>query len=302
MKALANFILRGPSQAILVAVGMAVLAMMLPPLSLLSGAVIALVTLRNGPRSGVVVMLGSTAFVALLAYISLGNMLPGIVFLAMLWLPLWILGWVLRETRALALATAAAGMLGIVGVAVMYTMVGDVTSWWQQVLMTMFKPAMEAGGPFADAADVQVILADLSKIMTGIAAAGMTLNAVMCLYLARAWQAQLFNPGGFREEFHALRLGQGLAMISLGFVALSLVPLGVVSHMAGEIVIVILSLYVLQGLALLHAVVAQRNMHIAWLVVMYLLILFVLPQLTVLVALMGLADTWVDFRRRLQKN
>jgi uncharacterized protein YybS (DUF2232 family) len=138
--------------------------------------------------------------------------------------------------------------------------------------------------------------------MTGIAAAGMSLNALMCLYLARAWQAQLFNPGGFREEFHALRLGQGLAMLSLVFIALSLLPLGVVSHMAGEIVIVILSLYVLQGLALLHAIVAQRKLHIAWLVVLYLVMLFVLPQLMVLVAMMGLVDTWADFRRRLQKN
>ena len=72
MKALASFILRGPSQAILVAVGTAVLAMMLPPLSVISGAVVALVTLRAGIPGGIV-MLGSAAFVALLAYVSLGN-------------------------------------------------------------------------------------------------------------------------------------------------------------------------------------------------------------------------------------
>lgn len=302
MKALATFILRGSSQAILVAVGTAVLAMMLPPLSVVSGAVIALVTLRSGPRPGAVVMIGSTAFVALLAYISLGNVLPALAFLALLWLPLWILGWVLRNSRSLALATATAGMLGIVGVVAVYATVGDVSAWWQQFLMNIFKPAMEAGGPLADSARVETIFAELSKIMTGIAAAGMSLNALMCLYLARAWQAQLFNPGGFREEFHALRLGQGLAMVSLVFIALSLLPLGVVAHMAGEIVIVILSLYVLQGLALLHAIVAQRKLHIAWLVVLYLVMMFVLPQLMVLVAVLGLVDTWADFRRRLQKN
>jgi hypothetical protein len=301
MKALTNFILRGPSQAILVAVGAAVLAMMLPPLSVVSGAVIALVTLRKGPRPGVVTMFGSTAFVMLLAYMSLGNVMPALVFLALLWLPLWILGWVLRDSRSLALTTAVAGGLGIVAVVAVYAIVGDVSSWWQQVLMTVFEPAIEAGGPLADRATVEPILAELSRIMTGVAAAGMSLNALMCLYLARAAQAQLFNPGGFREEFHALRLGRGLAMVSLGFIALSLVPLGVVSHMAGEIVIVILSLYVLQGLALLHAIVAQRKLHIAWLVVLYLVMLFVLPQLMVLVAVLGLVDTWADFRRRLQK-
>ncbi|NOX92061.1 MAG: DUF2232 domain-containing protein [Gammaproteobacteria bacterium] len=296
---MATFILRGPSQAILVAVGTAVLAMILPPLSVLSGAAVALVTLRNGPRSGAMVMLGSTAFVALMAWLSLGNVLPGVVFLAVLWLPVWVLGWVLREMRSLALAATVAGMLGIVGVLAIYAIVGDVSVWWQQILLAMFEPAMEANGPLADRAAVEAILADLSRVMTGIAAAGVSLNVLLCLFLARAWQAQLYNPGGFREEFHALRLGQGLALVSLGFIALSLLPLGVVSHMAGEIVIVILSLYVLQGLALLHSIVARRGLHVAWLVVLYLVMLFIMPHLIVLVAVMGLVDTWADFRRRL---
>ena len=298
MKALASFILRGPSQAILVAVGTAVLAMMLPPLSVISGAVVALVTLRAGIRPGGIVMLGSAAFVALLAYVSLGNLLIGGLFLIVLWLPIWILAWVLRETRSLAWATSVAGVLGIIGVLVTYALVGDVSAWWEQTLRTMFEPAMAAGGPLADRETVLAILANLAKIMTGVAAAGMTLNALMCLYLARAWQAQLYNPGGFRDEFHELRMGQRTAVASLACIAVSLLPLGGLSHMAGEIVIVILSLYVLQGLALIHAIVARRQLHMAWLVVLYLVMLFVLPQLMVLVAVLGLIDTWADFRRR----
>jgi uncharacterized protein YybS (DUF2232 family) len=177
--------------------------------------------------------------------------------------------------------------------------VGDVTAWWEQVLLTMFKPAMEAGGPLADREAVEGILANLARIMSGVAAAGMTLNALMCLYLARAMQAQLYNPGGFRDEFYELRLGQRIAMASLAFIVVSLLPLGEFSHMAGEIVIVILSLYVIQGLALIHAIVARRQLHVAWLVVLYLVMLFVLPQLMALVAVLGLIDTWADFRRRI---
>lgn len=299
MKALAAFILRGPSQAILVAVGTAVLAMMLPPLSVVSGAVVALVTLRSGVRSGALVMLGSAAFVALLAYMSLGNAWIGSMFLLVLWLPLWILAWVLRESRSLTLATTLAGVIGIVGVLVVYALVGDVTAWWEQILLTLFEPAMEAGGPLADREAVVAILASIARIMTGIAAAGMTLNAVMCLYLARGWQAQLYNPGGFRDEFYELRMGQRIALVSLGFIVVTLLPLGVLSHMAGEIVIVIMSLYVLQGLALIHAIVARRQLHKAWLIVLYLVMLFVLPQLMALVAVLGLVDTWADFRRRI---
>ena len=298
MKSIASFILRGPTQAMLVAVATGVLAMMMPPLSILSGAAVALTTLRAGMRSGAVVMLGSTAFVAILTWLSLGNALPALMFLAVLWLPLWLLAWVLRETRSLALTTITAGILGVVGIIVTYLILGDVTSWWEEVLMTLFEPAMEAGGPLADPELVEKVLADLSEVMTGIAAAGFALNTVMCLYLARGWQAQLFNPGGFRSEFYELRFGFKAAVVSLAVIVISMVPMGGISVVATEIMIVALGLYVIQGLAMVHAVVAIRKMHIAWLIGVYMVAFFILPQLMAVIALLGLADTWVDFRQR----
>ncbi len=298
MKSLASFILRGQNQAILVAVGAGVLAMMMPPLSMLSGAAVALTTLRSGMRSGAVVMLGSTAFVAGLAWLSLGNALPALMFLGMLWLPLWVLGWVLRETRSLALTSIAASVFAIIGIIATYLILGDVTSWWKETLTALFEPAMEAGGPLADPELVEKVLADLSKVMTGIAAAGFMLNTIMCLYLARGWQAQLFNPGGFRSEFHELRFGYKAAMVSMAVIVLSMLPLGGLSHMATEIMIVVLSLYIIQGLAMIHAVVAIKKMHVAWLIGVYMVTFFILPQLMAVVALLGLVDTWVDFRQR----
>jgi len=297
MKSLASFILRGQNQAILVAVATGVLAMMMPPLSLLSGAAVALTTLRSGMRSGAVVMLGSTAFVAGLTWLSLGNVLPALMFLAVLWLPLWVLGWVLRETRSLALTTIAASVLGIVGIIATYLILGDVSSWWKEVLLAMAEPAMEAGGPLEPEV-VEQAMASMSKVMTGVAAAGFMLNTIMCLYLARGWQAQLFNPGGFSSEFHELRFGVKAAMVSMAVIVLSMVPLGGISNVATEIMIVVLSLYVIQGLAMIHAVIAIRKMHAAWLIGVYMVTFFILPQLMVVVALLGLVDTWVDFRQR----
>ncbi|MEE8379214.1 MAG: DUF2232 domain-containing protein [Gammaproteobacteria bacterium] len=297
MKSLASFILRGQNQAILVAVATGVLAMMMPPLSLLSGATVALTTLRSGMRSGAVVMLGSTAFVAGLTWLSLGNVLPALMFLAILWLPLWVLGWVLRETRSLALTTIAAGALGIVGIIATYLIFGDTSSWWEEVLLAMAEPAMEVGGPLEPEV-VEQAMASMAKVMTGVVAAGLILNAIMCLYLARGWQAQLFNPGGFSSEFHELRFGYKAAMVSMAVIVFSMVPLGGLSSMATEIMIVVLSLYVIQGLAMIHAVIAIRKMHVAWLIGIYMVTFFILPQLMVVVALLGLVDTWVDFRQR----
>jgi hypothetical protein len=299
MKALASFILRGPSQAMLVTVAAVVLAMVLPPLSLVSGAAVALTTLRLGARAGAVVLVGSTVFVGALAWLSLGNALPALVFLAAFWLPVWLLSWLLRESRSLAMATLVAGALGLAGVLLTYLLLGDVSDWWQQVLLTLFEPAIQAGGALADREMVTAMLANIAHMMTGIAAAGMVLNAILCLYLARGWQAQLFNPDGFRSEFYALRLGRWPALLTLAMFVAVLLPLGLASYLAGEMVIVLLTLYLLQGLAMIHTIVAKRHMHLAWLVVLYLVMLFVLPQLMAVVAVLGLLDTWLDFRRRI---
>lgn len=298
MKSLASFILRGPGQAILVTAGTGVLAMMLPPLSLISGAAVALTTMRAGPRSGVMVMLGSTAFVALIAWVSLGSVLPGLMFLGVMWLPLWILGWVLRESRSLALTILVAGVVGVLGIFAVYLILGDTASWWEEVLLTLSEPALQTGSPL-EPEEVELAMATLSRVMTGIAAAGMVLNSLLCLFLARGWQAQLYNPGGFRSEFYELRLGKGAALASLAVIVLTMLPMGGLSGVATEVMIVVLSLYVVQGLAMIHAIIAMKKLHVAWLIALYLVAFFVLPQLMALVALAGLIDTWVDFRQRI---
>jgi hypothetical protein len=273
----------------------------LPPLSILSAAALALVTLRLGGQYGAVVMLAAAAIVAGLSYVSLGSAVPALMFLAALWLPLWLLAWVLRAGRSLSLASTVAGILGLVGVLLAHLLLGDMTAWWHQVLLNIFEPAMKAGGPLADRETVTRLLAGIARFMTGLMAAGVVLNAIMCLYLARGWQAALYNPGGFRSEFHELRLGQGMAWLTVLVIAGYVAPLGGVSHVAGDMVVVMLSLFLLQGLAMAHAVVAIRNMHMAWLVGLYVIVFFALPQLMAVLALMGLADTWFDFRRRLAK-
>lgn len=299
MKMLASYVMRGYSQALLVVVGFAVLSLVLPPLSIISGAAVALVTLRLGSQRGAATMAGATALVALLATLSLGSALPALMFLAALWLPLWIAGWVLRASRSLAMASAVIGFLGLAGVLAMHLVMGDMSAWWRQVLLTIFEPAMQAGGPLADRETVMGILDSIARFMTGIMAAGVVLNALTCLLLARGWQASLYNPGGFRNEFYELRLGRGMGGLTLAIAGLFLLPLEALSPAAGDMMIVVLSLYLLQGMAIAHAIVAMRKLHIAWLVGLYVMVFFALPQLMAVVAMIGLADTWLDLRRRL---
>lgn len=297
MKALASFILRGQSQAMLVTVGFAVLSLALPPSSILSGAAVALVTLRHGMQAGVVLMAGATLAVGLLAVFSLGNPAPALMFLTALWLPLWILASLLRASRSLSLSLMLAGGLGLLGVLLMYLLLDDVAGWWHGILLQIFNPVMDEAG-LADRDVILAALEGISRVMTGMMAAGLVLNTIICLFLARGWQAQLFNPGGFRQEFQQLRMGRSLSGATVVLVLLYVLQIGAISSMAADMLIVLLSLYMLQGLALAHAVVAMKQLHIGWLIGLYVLAFVVLPQLMLAVAAVGLLDTWVDLRRR----
>ncbi len=298
MKALASFILRGQSQAILVTVGFAVLSLALPLFGVLSGAAVALVTLRHGMQAGVVLMAGATLVVGLLAAFSLGNPAPALMFLAALWLPLWMLGSLLRASRSLPLTLMLAGGLGLLGVLVVYLLLDDVAGWWHGILLQIFNPVMDEAG-LADRDAILAALESVSRVMTGMMAAGMVLNAIICLFLARGLQALLFNPGGFREEFQQLRMGRSLSGITLLLALLYVLQMGAISSMAADMLIVLLSLYMVQGLALAHAVVAMKQLHIAWLIGLYVVAFVVLPQLVLAVAAVGLLDTWVDLRQRI---
>jgi uncharacterized protein YybS (DUF2232 family) len=149
----------------------------------------------------------------------------------------------------------------------------------------------EQAGEWRDTLD------QMANVMTGIMCAAFVFSAVLSLLLARWWQAQLYNPGGFRDEFHRLRLGRPLALAVLALMAASLLPLGGASALGRDMVMVVLMMYMLQGLAVIHAVVAKRGASNAWLVATYVLLAIALPQVAMLLAIAGLMDTWLNLRR-----
>ncbi|GAA0619342.1 hypothetical protein GCM10009016_04560 [Halomonas beimenensis] len=132
-------------------------------------------------------------------------------------------------------------------------------------------------------------------LIGGVTGLVVLLAAVACLALARGWQAGLYNPGGFREEFHALRLaprellvlaGVGGAGMVLGLPALGMllwVPL------------------LVAGIALVHGVIGLKGMNGLWLVAFYVLLITTWPMILI-VLLAALIDSFADFRARLGRS
>ena len=298
MKALAAYIMKGRAQAIAIAAGFAVLSLIFPLLGLLSGAAVGLVTLRSGPSAGLLLTVATILVIAAIASLTaMPLLLPTILSLVVLLLLVWVAGSVLRYTRSLTQSIAVVSIAGMMFIVVFHLSVGDPAAWWQSHFDEFFAQATESM-----MMDQQVVfkqnLETWSEIMTGFVTMAFLLNVIFSLFIARAWQAMLYNPGGFRQEFHGLQFGKRIAIFSLVVATLALIPENIIGYISKDLLMVVMMVYVLQGVAVVHALVALKGLHWAWLIGLYLLV-FLMSQL---VAITGYIDTWLDFRKRALKK
>lgn len=295
MRALASFIMSGRSRAALVAAGCALLFLLAPPLLVVSGAAVALVTLRRGALEGGVVLAVASLGSAMLAWLVFSTPVPLLAVLPLFWLPLWLLALVLRVTVSLARTLQAAALLGAVAVLLFYLLLGDPTLWWGQWLDGIRASVAAAGDAQQQAALEQWLqaLAVWAPLLPGMLVVSVLVWVLLGLLLARWWQALLYNPGGFRSEFHELRLGRPMAAGALGVMALAWLT-GL--PLLGNLVLVLVMIYAVQGVAVVHGLAGLRRLAGIWLVAFYLLLLFTWE----LVALLGMADAWADFRARVK--
>jgi len=117
---------------------------------------------------------------------------------------------------------------------------------------------------------------------------------IVALMVARHYQAMLYNPGGFKAEFHALRPDPRVTL------ALFALVVGGLAGVAGleDWVTLLCLVPILTGLSVIHAMVADRQAGGVWLVLAYLALLFMPP----VIVMLGFADSVVDFRRRYKRT
>jgi hypothetical protein len=297
LQSLAQFTMRGRWQAAGVIALLSVAALMLPPFSYLASGVIVLFTLRMGPKEGMKVVVATTALFTLLAVLLLDKIFITGLFLISSWLPIFGASWVLGYTRSLAMSLLAATGLGIVVVLGTYLVLPDPVLWWQQIIEPLAETLAQQPGWQFDQAQTQAIVLNLSSMMTGLMAAGLSLNIMLGLLIGRSWQAKLYNPGGFASEFQQLKLGKSVAILTIVMMVVTALPLGDSVAILRACLPVLLVVFTLQGLSVVHAIVKQQQRQSFWLVAAYVLLLVMMPQMAVLLTIIGVLEQWFNFRR-----
>jgi hypothetical protein len=296
MKALAAWIMKGRAQAVMAATVFLVLALILTPLGLFSAAVIGLVTLRHGLREGVLVSLFGLLALGVLGYLLMGQPLALAITGMLVWLPVMALAEVLRLTRSLRGTVELAVVLGLVMIVAQYLVLDDVTAYWQTLLG---KYAAEVLDPaMVSQAERGAMVKEIAPWMAGGLGAAWFLQLVLSLFIARGWQALLYNPGGFAREFRELRLGYWLLLL-----VPALLLSGMLSEKPGILAqgaLVGMAAFFIQGLAAAHGLMAPWQNGRLWLTGFYFMLVIGMPASMTLVSAFGFADGIVNFRARVR--
>jgi hypothetical protein len=283
LKSLAQFVMRGRMQALLVVIIGASTLMF----SWISAAVVALITLRKGVGEGAWLLLWALLPAGTLLYVF-GDSGPLVTLVGTA-----VLAAVLRTTVSLSLTMMASVAIGVItGLALVVfsgAMLDQMVVFFQEFL-TNLEQQIPAGSEDGEAVVLQRPTALQIAGMLGLVNA---VGSVLCLLLARWWQAALYNAGGFGIEFRALRMTPALVLVLL-VPALALSVSGVEYRTWAVIFAVPLTF---SGLALVHARAAIRGQGSGWLTGFYLFWLFFDP-VKMIVVFVAIADSWFNFRQR----
>jgi hypothetical protein len=302
VKGLAAFAMKGLWQASLVVASFACLSFAVPLVGFLSSAFFALVVLRQGTEVASVVLAVSGALVALFGVIILGEFWMPLIYAGTLWIPVGIAAWVLRVWRSLGFSLEVVTLLTLVAVMAVYGIMGDPPGYWKGKLVLLLQPWLAASPDGFDPEALRDNLQVVSHYATGLVGAGSDLTVFMTLLLARWWQALLFNPGGFRTEFLALRVTPKFAYAATSVLILAwLSPSTRLAELMWNLGLVFFAVFLVVGIAVMHELLSRRSGRGFWLTGAYLL-LFIVPQATLPLAVMGLTDAWMDWRGRKATN
>lgn len=283
MRAIAEFAMRGRSQALMLSIG----GMLLPGLSWFGAAVVSLVALRRGWYEGLVLVLWA-ALPAAGWLIVVSEPAP-----LMLLLGAAVLAYVLRLT---------ASWSHVLGITVV---LGLPTSWLFEVtsagvidqVITFFIEVSEQSGnqPISLEGDRLV----LERLLVGLFTAGQLSVMLAAVILARWWQSVLYNPGAFGEEFRGLRLLPGL---TVGLILLMVLCYASGNPYLSSWILVLVVPFLVSSIALVHWVVKSKKLGGNWLVVFYLLMLFFMQFILPILVIVAVADSWMDLRERIGAN
>jgi hypothetical protein len=293
-----DFVLQGRVQAMTTAF----LFAYIPFVGVVSILIAALVTLRKGMWEGLFVTAAAT-FPYFLMY-AVHPAPSEIVLIGILIacnLLTWLFAIVLRQYGNWSLTLDLALVLGVIVIGAVHFIYPDIQAWWSTHLTDYLNRSIDVVGQlevqkpdgsqemFAD------VVMTVKRYASGFVMVSILFNALLQLVLARWWQAAMFNPGGLRKELCHVRLSFVTGLVFIATAALAFFE----NATAVDMMPVLYGIYSAAGLSLLHNILGLTKAGWLWLTLVYIGVIVLFPLGIMIVAVIGLMDTGINFRKRL---
>jgi hypothetical protein len=282
LKALAEFILRGRLQALIVAL----IGSFFP---LISSAAIALVSICKGAKEGTLLFLWVSLALVLIQQAGSENPLLTAVSIASLGIM------VIAATVHKVLASWQWTLLAIVAVSVAVSLAFGI--FMGSSVTNLLATAQEMlSNVKSQEQDAQLSIGLTDSMLLGLVATILAIGSMMSLMLARWWQAGIYNPGGFQKEFHSYTIDAKIAVLLVVILIVGqLLPQS--SKLWAELAVLPL---LVAGIALVHFTVKLFGQGKQWLAFVYVGMIMVGKPVTLILVLLGLTDSLIDLRSRLE--
>lgn len=218
----------------------------------------------------------------------------GVGVAAMFLLPaLGLAAW-LRKTNSLSYTAQVAAIAGIAMVLLAHRVIDDSAAFWQPVIAEMQRVLQQSG---SDSEVAKEFAEAYGRVAWGVVTWLVMLHALVSVFVGVHLLGRARGSHELGPRFRALRLGRVLAVLAA--VALVMATFRVARE-SDDVLSVLVGVFMLQGLAILHA--ARQAFGLGgWALVVVYVGLF-LPPFTAVVSLFvvlaGWLDNWLDFRAR----
>lgn len=304
LQRLTNYLLAHRWQTI----GLAFVLTFLPIIGILGVLVAALVTLRKGIFDGALLTLAVilpyfiSFFISETSFVQM--MWAGIGIAVLSNLITYAFAVMLYRKCSWSMILQVAALVGVLGISVIHLIFPNVAEWWGGQLQIFYTQAQAVTGALkaqgVSQPDLPMEAINATKqYATGFIIAGILFNGILQLIIGAWWQAVVYNPGSLKKALHNIRLSR---LASILF-ALSLLLAYLGNSVVLDIMPVLYVLFGAAGLSLLHYMFGLMTPSAGWfwLTVFYILLIFSLPVSVIFVAMLALADAWIDLRLRFKK-
>ncbi|QHG92551.1 hypothetical protein EGQ50_02265 [Coxiella endosymbiont of Amblyomma sculptum] len=207
---------------------------------------------------------------------------------------MFVLALILRHTVSWKRVLESASLIGILLVSLIHLVFPNIRKIWVELIKGYFLTNDWMLTFHLDTNHSAEIIRSLATIATGSFVFFVLFGIIVLLVLARWWQTALFFPGRFRLEFTEIRMDQTSAML------LIIVTIGLFwqSSWLEDIYPTLLLPFMIGGLSLLHRLAINRKEMLLLIITIYIALLLLTFFTTVVLAIVGLMDSFCNFRKR----